>query len=60
MPEFNIKPARDNLIVRDPINGEPLPVAGAAKPRNRYWIRRLNDGDVVEVTAKPKSKQKES
>jgi len=46
-----IKPARRDLVVRDPATAEALPAEGALRPRSSYWMRRLRDGDVVE--AKP-------
>jgi hypothetical protein len=45
-----LKPARPGLIVRDPETGAALAAGGETKPRNSYWIRRINDGDAVEVT----------
>lgn len=40
----------DNPIqVRDPIDNKPLPEEGKAVPENAYWLRRLRDGDVIEV-----------
>jgi len=56
--EITIQPAREGLIVRDPITAEALPPAGARKPRNSYWLRRLRDGDVVE--AKPAKRARKS
>jgi hypothetical protein len=40
------------LFVRDPRPGKPkfLPVDGDVVPNDPYWRRRINDGDVVEVT----------
>lgn len=58
--EIFIKPAKDGLIVRDPITTRPLDAEGESKPRNKHWLRRLKDKDVVEAkrpvvksTAKP-------
>ncbi len=51
-----IKP-RDGVKVRDPLTGEHLPEAGAEKPRGRYWLRRLNDGD-VQIVSRPKAPAK--
>lgn len=53
MQTIFIKPAKDNLIIRDPISSTPLAKAGETKPHNAYWSRRLKDGDVVKTT-KPK------
>lgn len=49
-----VKPARAGLIVRDPETMKQLPDDGAEVPVNSYWIRRLRDGDVVEVEARTK------
>lgn len=62
MPEFIdtmfIKPTSPDMIVRDPVNFEQLPVDGAEKPRNQHWLRRLRDGDVVEAKMpKPVAKE---
>jgi len=48
-----IKPT--GLTVRDPLTKEALAVEGEAKPRDSYWLRRLDDGDVIECEA-PKKK----
>lgn len=52
---LHIKPAA-GLIVRDPATAEPLPETGAEKPRSRYWLRRLRDGDVREAVEPRKPK----
>lgn len=49
-----IKPA-PGLRVRMP-NGNVLPAEGAAVAMNSYWLRRLEDGDVIEA-GMPKSKK---
>jgi hypothetical protein len=46
---FFIKPARPDLLIRDPRDFVPLPAKGGWKPRNQHWLRRLRDGDVVEA-----------
>lgn len=56
-PSFFIKPARADLIVRDPVTREPLPAAGDWKPRSKYWLCRQTDGSVVE-TAPPMEAKK--
>lgn len=39
----------EGLRVVDPTTGAPLPVEGGEVRGNReYWIRRVNDGDVVQ------------
>ena len=42
-----IRPAREGLIVRDPLTLQPLPSDGADVPPSSYWRRRLAAGDVV-------------
>lgn len=44
-----LKPARPDLVVRDPQTHQPLPADGDLKPLDTYWQRRLIDGDVIEV-----------
>lgn len=38
-----------NGRVIDPETRKPLPEKGQHVPRNTYWLRRLNDGDVQEA-----------
>ena len=38
---------KPGLQVRDPETRQPLQPDGAEKPRNGYWLRRLQDGDVT-------------
>ena len=45
MQKIKIKPS-PGLLVRDPETREPLKKAGEEKPRNHYWIRRLNEKSV--------------
>ena len=40
-----LKPAKD-VIVLDPLTGEPLPEKGKAVVLDKYWRRRIQDGDV--------------
>lgn len=51
MQTFNIKPKK-GLTVKDPETLAPLKAAGENKPRNAYWLRRLQDGSVTEMAAK--------
>lgn len=51
-----LKPANENILVRNPERGGHLAVEGEQVPRNSYWYRRLADGDVV--TAKPTKEKK--
>lgn len=48
-----LKPARPEMIIRDPVTRQPLAAAGEEKILDAFWRRRRNDGDVVEV-APPK------
>lgn len=51
MNNIFLKPA-NGLIVPDPDNGlKPLPPEGAEVTENRYWKRRIAEGDAV--LAKP-------
>lgn len=56
MTEFFIKPV-SGVTVRDPETLEPLAESGELKPKNSYWLRRLNDGD-IEVVEQAKKKSK--
>lgn len=47
MKTMTIKPA-PGLRVRTP-DGGLLPESGATVERSSYWIRRLDDGDVIET-----------
>ncbi|GIC79503.1 DUF2635 domain-containing protein [Moritella sp. F3] len=53
MREIKVKPKK-GLLVRDPNTREPLKAAGELKPRNTYWLRRINDADVLLVTESKK------
>ncbi len=57
MPDnFKIKPTKPTTeaLVIDPITFIPLKTAGEVKPKNMYWLAKINDGDaeVVPQTAK--------
>lgn len=51
-----VKPAT-GLQVRDPDLLDLIPEAGREVPETDYWIRRVIDGDVVEVKAKGSKEQ---
>ncbi len=57
MPDnFKIKPTKPTTeaLVIDPITFIPLKTAGEVKPKNMYWLAKINDGDaeiVPETTA---------
>lgn len=49
------KPAPGRLV-RDPITGQPLPAGGAPvnlsdQRRNQFYLRRLKDGDLTELSS---------
>lgn len=50
-----VKPAANRRVL-DPQSHQPLTAEGAEVPRNTYWMRRLQDGDVTEAT-KPKTRK---
>ncbi|MGE0671969.1 MAG: DUF2635 domain-containing protein [Methylibium sp.] len=41
------------LTVLDPDTRMPLGAEGGHVPRTTYWLRRLREGDVVELAAEP-------
>lgn len=41
------------LTVLDPDTRKPLDAAGGYVPRTTYWLRRVREGDVVEMAAEP-------
>jgi hypothetical protein len=41
------------LRVVNPATGQPLPPDGETVERDTYWIRRLGDGDVIQVDVPP-------
>lgn len=49
---MQVKPAPDRQVP-DPEKGGFLPQEGREVEATAYWLRRLADGDVVEVVAKP-------
>lgn len=51
MDEFFIRPAVDGARLPDPVTGDPLAVEGETKPRNAYWLKCVNRGDVIEGDA---------
>lgn len=44
-----LKPASEGLMVLNPVTYWYLPSQGAEVLMDSYWVRRLQDGDVVEV-----------
>lgn len=51
-----VKPAHPTLKVRKP-DGTHLAPGGEDVPDTTYWRRRLKDGDVATIAAKPKKKE---
>lgn len=49
---ITLKPAPGRRV-RDPATMRVLAEGGEAKPVNSYWLRRVADGDVLEVTEVP-------
>lgn len=56
MREFKIKPTSKDVIVRDPMSRKPLDMKGEVKPRDVYWLRRLQDKSVIEMIDTDKKK----
>lgn len=48
--QLHLKPANPAVNVRKP-NGEYLNPKGEKVDRSPYWVRRLRDGDVVDIHA---------
>jgi len=45
---FFVRPKK-GLRMADPKTGDYLPESGMLMPRSGFWLRRLKDGDVIEV-----------
>lgn len=41
---------RTGMVVIDPTTNKALPAAGVDVEMSSYWVRRLKDGDVAEVS----------
>lgn len=50
-----VKPSAGRQVP-DPERGGFLPPEGREVEANVYWLRRLEDGDVIEFNLKPKPK----
>ena len=57
LQKVTLKPG-DGLTIRDPETLQFLSEAGEIKPLSAYWLRRLAEGDVVEVEAVPSPAKK--
>ncbi len=60
MNSIKIKPVDPLVTVRDPLTRKALAAKGEEKPRSPYWIRRLADRDVVEVSVRKSATVKQS
>lgn len=49
MSELKVKPAPGRAVPVPEKGGALLAEKGETVPRNAYWQRRINDGDVLEV-----------
>lgn len=49
MSELKVKPAPGRAVPVPEKGGVLLAEKGETVPRNAYWLRRLNDGDVVDA-----------
>ena len=56
---ITIKPAEGRLV-RDPATGREITEPVRVDGDDGFWIRRIADGDVVEVVDQPKVTAKES
>ncbi|EDL52621.1 hypothetical protein VSAK1_13781 [Vibrio mediterranei AK1] len=56
VPTFKIKP-KQGVTVKDPETFEALKKEGEAKPRNAYWLRRVQDGDCIVLEPKTATKR---
>lgn len=52
-PKTFVVRAAEGRRVRDPHSKQVLAPEGESKPQTSYWLRRLADGDVVEVKPEP-------
>jgi len=53
-----IKPAKPDILLRDPRSRVQLNPEGGNVPNTSFWVRRIQDGDAVEV--KPADSTKKS
>lgn len=52
-----VKP-QNGLTVPDPERGDALPPEGREVEPTQYWQRRVQEGDVIEITSKAGSSKK--
>jgi len=53
-----VKPAHEKVLVRNPGRNRHLKIEGEFVTYDAYWLRRINDGDVVKATEPKKNKSK--
>lgn len=47
---ITVKPNKEDVLVRKP-DGTHLDKKGEKVKRTAFWVRRINDGDVIDVEA---------
>lgn len=55
--QIYVKPATGLKVRRPEKNHAHLPAEGDFVPKNAYWVRRLNDGDVIAAPAPDAAKK---
>ncbi|CAP44768.1 DUF2635 domain-containing protein [Bordetella petrii] len=56
MTKKYVKPAQDGLVVRRPLDGQPLPPEGAWVDWSGHWARRKAEGSITEAEPPKKTK----
>lgn len=56
MQMINLKPAKADILVRLEDGSGFLSPEGQEVPHTAYWRRRIQDGDVVQITVKKGTK----
>lgn len=55
-----VKPAVEGTVIRDPHSKMALPASGMLVPKNNFWTRRIQFGEVVVVENPGNEKPKAS
>lgn len=58
MNKITVKPAREGVDVIHPQTGKTIPSEGVSVVLDKYFSRRIKDGDLVIVEAAPKKQPK--